>query len=127
MSEDELGRCAKHPLITVGSHTVSHPLLTRCDDRTLEFELTRSRELLESATGSPIDLFAYPTGDYDRRVAQATQRAGYRSAFAMDPKGVGLAAYEIPRVGLYRSRPAYLAAKLSGLHRRALRHVPAGP
>ena len=120
MSREQLELCAAHPLVTIGSHTVGHPFLTRCDDATLGDELERSRDLLQSWCGRTVDLFAYPTGDYDLRVARAARAAGYRAAFAQDPIGVGLPAYEIPRVGLYAADPPYLAAKLSGLHRPAL-------
>ncbi len=121
MSADELARCAAHPLITVGSHTVSHPFLSRCDDPSLRRELGESKAFLESVAGGAVDLFAYPTGDYDRRVAEATRQAGYRHAFAVDSPAREPAGYEIPRVGIYATGPAYLGAKLSGLHRRALR------
>ncbi len=118
MSAEELAGCAAHPLITIGSHTVGHPFLTRCDDPALRRELVESKAFLEEVAGRDVDLFAYPTGDYDRRVAVAVRRAGYRRAFAVDPAGAGVAGYEIPRVGIYAADPAYLGAKLSGLHRR---------
>ncbi len=120
MSRDQLEACAEHPLVTIGSHTVGHPFLTRCDDASLSDELERSREQLRTWCGHAVDLLAYPTGDYDLRVARAARAAGYRAAFAQDPAGVGMPAYEIPRIGLYASDPPYLAAKLSGLHRRTL-------
>ena len=126
LSAGELARCAAHPLITIGAHTVSHPFLTRCDDRQLAFELEAAKSLLESVIDSEVGLLAYPTGDYDRRVAEAAKRAGYRFAFVQDASDVGFPAYEIPRVGIYSADPAYLAAKLSGLHRRALRRIPDG-
>ncbi len=120
MSRQQLRFCAEHPLVTIGSHTVHHPFLTRCDDAELTTELERSKVLLEEWSSSCVDLFAYPTGDYDRRIALAVRAAGYRAAFAENPAGIGLPRYEIPRVDLYDSDPAYLAAKLSGLHRRPL-------
>ena len=55
---------------------------------------------------------------------EAVRACGYRAAFAVDPQPVGLAAYEIPRVGLYEATPAYLSLKLSGLHRQALPGAP---
>jgi peptidoglycan/xylan/chitin deacetylase (PgdA/CDA1 family) len=121
MSEKQLFAASQHPLITIGSHTITHPFLTRCDDATLEHELVASRRYLEEVTGHPVDLFAYPTGDYDRRVAEAVRRAGYRAAFAETSRDMDLPAYEIPRVGLYRHDPAYLSFKLSGLHQPALK------
>ncbi len=120
MSTDQFRACAEHPLITIGSHTVRHPFLTQCDEETLVDELAYSKELLETWCDRPVDLFAYPTGDYDLRVARAVRDAGYRAAFVEDTKSVGLPAYEIPRIDFYSYRTSYLAAKLSGLHKPAL-------
>jgi len=121
MSQVQLTECARHPLITLGSHTVSHPCLTRCGRPRLGFELAESKRVLETLTGRSIDLLAYPSGDYDREVAQVATSFGYRAAFALDPKGLGLPAYEIPRIGLYAADCAYLSFKFSGLHRPPLR------
>jgi peptidoglycan/xylan/chitin deacetylase (PgdA/CDA1 family) len=124
MSDQQLTACAKHPLITIGSHCVSHPFLTRCDQTQLDDELIRSKRSLSELTGKAVDLLAYPTGDYDVRVARAAGDAGYVAAFAVDPHNVGIPLFEIPRVGIYSSNPAYLSAKLSGLHRRAVKRIP---
>jgi peptidoglycan/xylan/chitin deacetylase (PgdA/CDA1 family) len=121
MSKDQLALCATNSLITIGSHTVSHPFLTHCDGTQLDFELTESRRVLEDVTGRRIDLFAYPTGDYNRSVAEAVRASGYRAAFAEDTRNVGLPLFEIPRIGIYAPDPAYMGLKLSGLHRFALR------
>jgi peptidoglycan/xylan/chitin deacetylase (PgdA/CDA1 family) len=120
MSLEQLRACAAHPLISIGSHSVSHPFLTRCDEGDLTHELVDSKRFLEDVSGEACDLFAYPTGDYDGRVAAAVRRAGYRYAFAVDAKGSGPSRYEIPRVGIYRAGRAYLDLKLSGLHRRPI-------
>ncbi|MDD2922521.1 MAG: polysaccharide deacetylase family protein [Anaerolineales bacterium] len=120
MSENQLRRCAEHPLITIGSHTLSHPFLTQSDPSALTFELTESKRLLESLAQSPIDFFAYPTGDYNAAVMDGVKNAGYRAAFAVDSLRLGSPIFEIPRVGLYSADTAYLALKLSGLHRPPL-------
>ncbi len=121
MSAEQLRQCAKNPGITIGAHSVKHPLLTQCSDEDLRAELGGSKRTLEEITGKEVDLFAYPTGDYDERVALAVRAAGYRAGFALDALGAGVEGYEIPRIGLYSDRPWYLAAKLSGLHRPGLR------
>jgi peptidoglycan/xylan/chitin deacetylase (PgdA/CDA1 family) len=121
MSEEELQACGRHPLITIGSHTVSHPFLTQCSPDQLRFELEASKEFLTSVTGQAVDLFAYPTGDYNRSVAECVRSAGYRAAFALDGQDVGLPHYEFSRIGLYSANEPYLGAKLSGLHRRPIK------
>ena len=118
MSEEQLRVAARNPLVTVGSHSVSHPFLSQVPTSQLKFELESSRKYLQKISSQAVDLFAYPTGDYNRVVAEAVRDYGYRSAFAMDPLSVGLLGFEIPRVGIYEPHSYYLSLKLSGLHRR---------
>jgi peptidoglycan/xylan/chitin deacetylase (PgdA/CDA1 family) len=64
----------------LASHTLTHPDLTRLDDRTLSREVTRSRAVLRARFGVPVDFFCYPAGRYDARVIRAVRRAGYLGA-----------------------------------------------
>jgi peptidoglycan/xylan/chitin deacetylase (PgdA/CDA1 family) len=120
MSTNELRQCAAEPLVTIGSHGVTHASLLDCDDDLLARELQESKAFLEEVTGRKVEYFAYPYGYYDERVARQTQRAGYRAAFVIDPVGVGLADFELPRIGIYQADRKYLSLKFSGLHRRPL-------
>ncbi len=85
----------------VGSHTVTHPRLTQCDDADLDRELTASRAAIEAALGEPPASLAYPYGDVDARVVEATGRAGYATAAALPAQWGELGALEWPRVGIY--------------------------
>jgi peptidoglycan/xylan/chitin deacetylase (PgdA/CDA1 family) len=66
--------------LEVGSHSHSHPQLTRCDDAVLDNELARSRDELQQIAGTTVTQFCYPYGDHDERVAKAVARAGYVAA-----------------------------------------------
>jgi peptidoglycan/xylan/chitin deacetylase (PgdA/CDA1 family) len=75
--------------VDIQSHAFSHPFLTRrmhrgwSDDRYqgwLEHELVESKKAIEKQTGKPVKYLAYPYGDYDDRVVEATRRAGYKGA-----------------------------------------------
>jgi peptidoglycan/xylan/chitin deacetylase (PgdA/CDA1 family) len=66
-------------LITIGSHTLSHPILPTIDDATLEREVRDSRRILEQKLGRTVDLFCYPNGAQDDRVHAAVARH-YRAA-----------------------------------------------
>ena len=66
-------------LITIGSHTLSHPILPTLDDATLARELADSRRMLEDRLARPVDLFCYPNGANDLRVREAVARV-YRGA-----------------------------------------------
>jgi peptidoglycan/xylan/chitin deacetylase (PgdA/CDA1 family) len=83
----------------VGSHTVSHPLLTALDDATLEHELTCSRDRIVEQLGS-CEAMAYPYGQADTRVAAAAARAGYRTAVTLTGVEVADEPMRRPRVGL---------------------------
>ena len=128
MTKEQIARCGRHPLLTLGAHTVSHPLLTTCCEDVLKYELAKARRQLQAMSGQPIGSLAYPAGDYDYRVAKATQEAGYCCAFAVKPKHVGLPTYEIPRIFVGNGRLSALDVKLSGLYCRPVRGsaLPAG-
>jgi peptidoglycan/xylan/chitin deacetylase (PgdA/CDA1 family) len=64
----------------VGSHTNSHPHLPGLDDATLARELCDSKARVESKLSQPCISLAYPYGDMDARVVDATCKAGYRWA-----------------------------------------------
>jgi peptidoglycan/xylan/chitin deacetylase (PgdA/CDA1 family) len=70
--------------IEIGSHTVTHPILTRTSRQRLRYELSESRSRLESVLGHKVDLLCYPNGDNDRSVREETSRAGYKCAVAAD-------------------------------------------
>jgi len=46
--------------ITFGSHTVTHPDLRSLNPEQIEYELGRSKEIIEQHLSSPIDSFSYP-------------------------------------------------------------------
>jgi len=120
LNAEELQTCATDPLVTIGSHGVTHSVLTECADAELIRELRESKSFLQDLTGGAVDHFAYPRGKYDARVAGQTEAAGYAAAFVIDSIGVGAHLFELPRVGIYQADRSYLGLKLSGLHRRPL-------
>jgi peptidoglycan/xylan/chitin deacetylase (PgdA/CDA1 family) len=75
-------------LVDVGSHTVSHAMLTTLSDQELATELNVSKHALESRLGVRCDLFCYPYGGqgaFDDRAAEAVRAAGYRCALTTLP------------------------------------------
>jgi peptidoglycan/xylan/chitin deacetylase (PgdA/CDA1 family) len=64
----------------IGSHTRSHPYLTRLDDESLHRELGESRAELAHRLGRPCRTLAYPYADVDARVVDAARSAGYAAA-----------------------------------------------
>ncbi len=65
----------------IGSHSVTHPDLTRLDRKDLFYELRKSKETLEDITGSEVFCFSYPFGRVNSKVKEALRETGYRWGF----------------------------------------------
>lgn len=77
--------CALHRAgMTVGAHTVSHPILAGLDRAQAEQEILAGRQRLEQITGAPVTLFAYPNGkpgtDYNAQSVAVVRAAGFEAA-----------------------------------------------
>jgi peptidoglycan/xylan/chitin deacetylase (PgdA/CDA1 family) len=101
MTWDELRDLAERG-VEIGSHTVTHPHLTKISDAELDRELQESRACIEEELGRPCALFAYPYGENDARVRAAARRAGYAAAFALRERFSPADGFAVPRVDLYR-------------------------
>jgi peptidoglycan/xylan/chitin deacetylase (PgdA/CDA1 family) len=79
MSWDEL-RVMLGGGMTIGSHSRSHPYLTKVATTSLAAEITGSKTILEEKLRVPITSFAYPFGQYSSAIVKLVQKAGYHSA-----------------------------------------------
>ena len=70
--------------IEIGSHTVTHPILTKISGERLRYELGESRARLEFELGRKVELLGYPNGDHNREVQLEAARAGYKCAVTAD-------------------------------------------
>jgi len=97
MRWDEL-RALDPQLVTIGSHTISHPILTRCNREAQVEEIRGSRRWLEREIGRAVRFFSYPCGAYDDSVVQLVSEA-YDAALA-DTGLVrqGVDRFTVPRV-----------------------------
>ncbi len=71
--------------VEIGSHTLSHPILTNVSETALRAELKESKARLEAELGHAVKLFCYPNGNYDARVRHAVEEAGYGCAVTVEP------------------------------------------
>jgi len=133
-SEDELRPMSWNQARTLhsegwelGSHTLSHPRLTEVPDEQLDRELTESRAVLERELGAPCTSLAFPYGDHDQRVIDATARAGYEVAGTLPTRTDVSSVLAWPRIGIYNADGARtFRFKVSPLVRR-FRSSAAGP
>jgi peptidoglycan/xylan/chitin deacetylase (PgdA/CDA1 family) len=64
MSWEEIVELAADPLVTIGAHTVNHPMLKKVpNDSMVRAEMEMSRAVLEAALGKRPEHLAYPVGD----------------------------------------------------------------
>ena len=75
----------------IGSHTLTHPFLTKVPHETAREEITASRKKLEDLFGRPIEHFCYPYGDWNEHVRDFVADAGYQTACTTDT-GINTAA-----------------------------------
>jgi peptidoglycan/xylan/chitin deacetylase (PgdA/CDA1 family) len=75
-------------IVTIGSHTLSHPILTSLKAQEVEVEVAQSRRLLETRLRRTVDLFAYPNGDLNTVVHECVRRH-YRAAVSVEEGWVG--------------------------------------
>jgi len=85
MTAEELRRVADSDLITIGSHTCTHPDLAQLSPRALDQELRESRRQLSDLIGRPIEDLALPHGSFTPAVLDAALAAGYGRVYTLDP------------------------------------------
>lgn len=84
----EIAECAAHPLVTIGAHTVNHPMLAKHPDRDVRRELVLSRDELQTCLGRAVRHLAYPVGDPTSagpRDFRLARDVGYASAVTTRP------------------------------------------
>ncbi|MBS1718688.1 MAG: polysaccharide deacetylase family protein [Armatimonadetes bacterium] len=85
MSWETLKQLQKEGIVTIGSHTVTHPEdITKLTPSEVTTELEDSKRTLESQLGITIDYLAYPDGKNDAVTQDLAKRAGYKMAFSTD-------------------------------------------
>lgn len=103
----------------VGAHTVSHPILSRLDERSAQAEIGDGKRALERILGKPVALFAYPNGrpgdDYGEREVRLAREAGFAAAMstAWGAAGPGTDLFQLPRFTPWRSTQLQFAAQLA--------------
>jgi peptidoglycan/xylan/chitin deacetylase (PgdA/CDA1 family) len=102
MTRSEVRMLAGDGLITVGAHTVTHPVLTAIGTDACRREIAESKAACEALIGKPVPGFAYPYGDLDERVRSVVEEAGF--AFACSTRSGPVTAKSdlltLPRVAI---------------------------
>lgn len=84
MSVDQM-RELPQDLVTIGSHTLTHPFLPNATYQDAHREITESRVELERLLGRPISMFSFPFGGFKEEHVEMCREAGYDRIFTTLP------------------------------------------
>jgi peptidoglycan/xylan/chitin deacetylase (PgdA/CDA1 family) len=104
--------------MSVGAHTVSHPILAKLDPDRARAEMRDSKARLEAITGAPVTLFAYPNGkpgrDYRQEHVGMVRKLGFEAAVST-AWGIAHAAsdpFQLPRFTPWDRTPGKFLLRL---------------
>jgi len=119
---EELKILDKHILITLGSHTVTHPVLDRCSAESQKIELSESKRILGQWLNKEVEYFSYPNGDFDEKTIEIARECGYRLCFTIKPGKIdvnNINPYLIPRNAMYENAGIFEnTSKILGIWQR---------
>jgi peptidoglycan/xylan/chitin deacetylase (PgdA/CDA1 family) len=121
LNRDELKQLESAGM-TIGAHSMSHPLLSHLSLEMARAEITQSRACLEAVVGKRVWAFAYPFGDAQSvkpEILVMAKEAGYAAAFLNYGGGLGaeLPLHALPRIHVTASMSlAELEAHVAGFH-----------
>jgi len=105
--------------MTIGSHGLSHEILTNLKDSQLIEELKASKNCLEKNLGIPINTFSVPRGFCNDKIIKMAHEAGYTQIFISE-KIEGSKSICTPRVAVKSNWP------LKRFQQALEKHVPIG-
>ncbi|MDE5592714.1 MAG: polysaccharide deacetylase family protein [Clostridiales bacterium] len=74
--ENELKTLAASDRIEIGTHSATHPYMSKLSKSQMELELSTSKSLIESISGRKIELFRPPYGDYSDSLLNVAKEQG---------------------------------------------------
>ncbi|MCH5163247.1 MAG: polysaccharide deacetylase family protein [Clostridiales bacterium] len=74
--KDTLKKLAASERIEIGTHSATHPYMSKLSKKQMELELTTSRELIEGITERKVELFRPPFGDYSDALLNTCKELG---------------------------------------------------
>jgi peptidoglycan/xylan/chitin deacetylase (PgdA/CDA1 family) len=71
-------------VFSIGSHTMSHRNLLALPEEEVDFELSRSKQIIEERTGEKVPAFSYTAGNHNSALREKVEKHGYRFAVTTD-------------------------------------------
>lgn len=80
LQPEELRELAESDLVSIGAHTVSHPMLAGLPADAQQWEISTSKQSLETILDRPVTTFSYPNGSASLLTRKLVAEAGYEAA-----------------------------------------------
>ncbi|MDL2407442.1 polysaccharide deacetylase family protein [Rhizobium calliandrae] len=131
MDRDELKQLIRHPLASLGAHTVSHRALARLPEAEAAAEMALSADYIADITGRRPATIAYPYGTADAvspREARLAAELGFSVGVTTRPGTIGAVnaatITHLPRLSLngHYQKARYATALASGIPMRLMGH-----
>jgi len=126
LSWEEVKEMYNSGIVSFGSHTKSHRILTTISEKVIQDELVQSREkLIEEGVVSPSFIpFTYPNGNYTDKIAEMVKEAGYDLALTTESGWNHMTdnkneLFQLKRIGIHQdmsSTNAMLACRIYGIY-----------
>jgi peptidoglycan/xylan/chitin deacetylase (PgdA/CDA1 family) len=119
MNLDQILELKDSGLVSIGAHTLSHPILKNEDDVTTRNEILQSVNELADLLHEEIKYFAYPNGfpglDFDEREINCLKEAKIKLAFSTESRHFSPNdnPLSIPRRGVTKGGSTFVLAKLA--------------
>jgi peptidoglycan/xylan/chitin deacetylase (PgdA/CDA1 family) len=112
---DEVIELSESGRMSIGAHTLTHPVLSELPAERQEEEIRESKAAVEALLGQSVAAFSYPYGAYGPGTAEIVRRAGFACACATTPGGLRRAPdlYRLPRLTVEDCDGAAFARRLA--------------
>lgn len=123
MSWDQVRKLSSYGF-DIGSHTVTHPILSQCPTPLIEREFLSSKDAVEKETGKPCTFIAYPNGTYadvNSSTVACARSTGYQLGFVLNNRfaETDQDPLALERLNVAGHQPlTVFQATISGLHGR---------
>ena len=80
---EQIREMSEDPLVEIGAHTISHPVLNKLTDSDVLQEIEGSRDKIESEINKKVEYFSYPFGtrnEIGRREFRIAKKCGFKTS-----------------------------------------------
>ncbi|MDD4910359.1 MAG: polysaccharide deacetylase family protein [Candidatus Omnitrophica bacterium] len=106
--------------LSIGSHALSHRRLTEMNEQELEYEVLKSKGLIESHVGGQVNTFSYPHGIFNKNVKDAVRRSKFicscSSIEGLNDAGTDIFALRRTELSAFDDTDFKFAKKMSGCY-----------